>query len=230
FPELKNMKNSKKLTSASKLKHQKKVSAFVTKLYSMLHDPTLSHLIWWSRLFQNDLTTFALLPGTEFASCLTTYFKHGNVASFVRQLHMYGFHKVCEGNQQHIMNNNNKNNKNNGGNSNINSDQNHTIWEFRHSSGKFRRSDQSHLHLIKRRVNSRRTSSNSDLLSINSVESTIDGNTLMINTIDRSQTTSSLKDTDVSDNHSIYGVNNNENNNSSTTNNNTIIDNVVPQK
>lgn len=149
-------KNPKRVSSTSSpIKQQKKVSAFVTKLYSMLHDPSLSHLIWWSRLYQNDNTTFALLPGTEFASCLTTYFKHGNVASFVRQLHMYGFHKVCEGNQQHLIQNS--------------YDQNHTIWEFRHTSGKFRRGDPSHLHLIKRRANPRRTSSNPDVSTTDSV-------------------------------------------------------------
>ena len=68
---------------------------------------------------------------------------------------MYGFHKVCEGNQQHLLQNS--------------YDQNHTIWEFRHTSGKFRRGDQSHLHLIKRRANSRKTSANPDANSVNSV-------------------------------------------------------------
>lgn len=66
---------------------------------------------------------------------------------------MYGFHKVCEGNQQHLLQSS--------------YDQNHTIWEFRHASGKFKRGDQNHLHLIKRRANSRRTSANPDVNSVN---------------------------------------------------------------
>lgn len=82
-------------SSAQRLPHHK-VSAFVAKLYAMLQDPKLSHLIWWSRLDDGDSSTFALLPGSAFARSLTSYFKHGNVASFVRQLHMYGFHKVCD--------------------------------------------------------------------------------------------------------------------------------------
>lgn len=146
-------KAPKRTQSVSKHKNNKKVSAFVTKLYTMLHDQTLSHLIWWSRLYQNDHHTFALLPGSEFATCLTTYFKHGNVASFVRQLHMYGFHKVCEANQ-------------NNPNSNL---PNTTVWEFRHNSKTFRRGDSSNLHLIKRRTNSRRSSAN-DTTTINNDE------------------------------------------------------------
>ena len=68
----------------------------------MLHDPALSHLIWWTNR-NGEQNTFALCPGKEFADCLTQYFKHGNVASFVRQLHMYGFHKVSDPCPLHIL-------------------------------------------------------------------------------------------------------------------------------
>lgn len=103
-----------------------KKNAFVHKLYSMLSDEKLSHLIWWNEN-SGAKNTFSLLPGKEFSKILSNYFKHGNVASFVRQLHMYGFHKV---------------NDNNSDNS---------IWEFKHSSGKFRKDDEESLVHIKRR-------------------------------------------------------------------------------
>lgn len=122
-----------------------KVSAFVSKLYSMLDDPKLSKLIWWSRLDQGDTTIFALLPGFEFADALTLYFKHGNVASFVRQLHMYGFHKVCNPTSEKM--------SLQLGGPEPRYDPRH-VWEFRHSSGKFRRGDEVSLPLIRRRSTS----------------------------------------------------------------------------
>ncbi|CCE72524.1 Piso0_000106 [Millerozyma farinosa CBS 7064] len=111
-----------------------KRNAFVHKLYSMLSDEGLSHLIWWTR--DEESSTFALRPSKEFASALTGYFKHGNVASFVRQLHMYGFHKVSDPSQ------------------NSGSEKDMPVWEFKHSSGKFRKNDESSLIYIKRRSSS----------------------------------------------------------------------------
>lgn len=127
-------KNPKKHTVR---RSQKKVSAFILKLFNMLHDPNLSNLIWWSRLDQDDVTTFALVPGSQFSQCLAVYFKHSNVASFVRQLHMYGFHKVSDLPL------------NGAGND-------HSIWEFRHSLGQFKRGDTQLLQRIKRRNNNKK--------------------------------------------------------------------------
>ncbi|RLV85488.1 Transcription factor SFL2 [Meyerozyma sp. JA9] len=119
-----------------------KKNAFVHKLYSMLNDESLSQLIWWTGGEHSN--TFALFPGKEFASVLTRYFKHGNVASFVRQLHMYGFHKVSDPHAH----------------KQDDDDSQPPIWEFKHSSGKFRKNDESSLLYIKRRSSSNSSRSN----------------------------------------------------------------------
>ncbi|KAL7665439.1 hypothetical protein ABC855_g1032 [[Candida] zeylanoides] len=121
-----------------------KKNAFVHKLYSMLSDAKLSHLIWWTAAAEQN--TFALFPGKEFAHALTGYFKHGNVASFVRQLHMYGFHKVSDPapHAPHA-----------GG-----ADETPPVWEFKHSSGKFKKDDEHSLVYIKRRSSSNSSRSN----------------------------------------------------------------------
>ncbi|KAM0747969.1 hypothetical protein T439DRAFT_87572 [Meredithblackwellia eburnea MCA 4105] len=70
---------------------QKVQGAFVVKLFSMVSSEWLSHLIAWSY----DGSTFSVLNPQEFArSVLPLYFKHSNFQSFVRQLNIYGFHKV----------------------------------------------------------------------------------------------------------------------------------------
>lgn len=110
----------------------------------MLEDPKLSSMIWWTRSSGHsqhannaDFNAFTLRPNKEFSECLKLYFKHGNVASLVRQLHMYGFHKVmgdapspkdpasATGPQ--------------------------AAWSFTHSSGLFRKGDEISLNQIKRR-------------------------------------------------------------------------------
>ncbi|CAK9441562.1 uncharacterized protein LODBEIA_P54300 [Lodderomyces beijingensis] len=147
-----------------------KKNAFVSKLFTMLSDPNLNSLIWWSTN-NPEQNTFSLYPGKEFAHCLTRYFKHGNVASFVRQLHMYGFHKVSDSNNS----NNNANNPHNHG-PGLNDPYGQAIdpsdptayldkdvppiWEFKHSSGKFKKDDESSLIYIKRRSSSHSSSRN----------------------------------------------------------------------
>lgn len=65
--------------------------AFVNKLWSMLNDETNEHLIQWSY----DGQSFIVTRREEFVhEVLPRYFKHSNFASFVRQLNMYGWHKV----------------------------------------------------------------------------------------------------------------------------------------
>lgn len=56
-----------------------------------MNDPKCDHLIRWSP----SGTSFLVLDEDEFSKTLIPdLFKHNNYASFVRQLNMYGFHKV----------------------------------------------------------------------------------------------------------------------------------------
>lgn len=103
-------------------------TAFIHKLYSMLEDRSIQHLISWS----NTNESFVMSPSNEFSKVLAQYFKHTNISSFVRQLNMYGFHKV--------------------------SDVFHTgspesaLWEFKHGNGNFKKGDLMGLREIKRRA------------------------------------------------------------------------------
>ncbi|KAL5114428.1 Flocculation suppression protein [Pleosporales sp. CAS-2024a] len=103
-------------------------TAFIHKLYNMLEDQSIQHLISWSTTNES----FVMSPSSEFSKVLSCYFKHTNISSFVRQLNMYGFHKV--------------------------SDVFHTaspdspLWEFKHGNGNFKRGDLVGLREIKRRA------------------------------------------------------------------------------
>nr|XP_060644437.1 heat shock factor protein 4 [Anolis sagrei ordinatus] len=67
------------------------VPAFLTKLWTLVEDPDTNHLICWSI----NGTSFHVFDQGRFAKeVLPKYFKHNNMASFVRQLNMYGFRKV----------------------------------------------------------------------------------------------------------------------------------------
>ncbi|KXN91101.1 Heat shock factor protein [Leucoagaricus sp. SymC.cos] len=64
---------------------------FVTKLYQMINDPKSAHFIAWTELG----TSFVVSNVGEFSrTILGSHFKHNNFSSFVRQLNMYGFHKI----------------------------------------------------------------------------------------------------------------------------------------
>ncbi|KAI6150345.1 hypothetical protein BKA82DRAFT_484428 [Pisolithus tinctorius] len=64
---------------------------FVTKLYQMVNDPESQHHITWTELG----TSFVVSDVGEFSrSILRSHFKYNNFSSFVRQLNMYGFHKI----------------------------------------------------------------------------------------------------------------------------------------
>uniref|UniRef100_G1QDM9 HSF-type DNA-binding domain-containing protein n=1 Tax=Myotis lucifugus TaxID=59463 RepID=G1QDM9_MYOLU len=67
------------------------VPAFLTKLWTLVSDPDTDALICWSP----SGNSFHVYDQGQFAKeVLPKYFKHNNMASFVRQLNMYGFRKV----------------------------------------------------------------------------------------------------------------------------------------
>ncbi|KAG6829868.1 hypothetical protein H0H92_003212 [Tricholoma furcatifolium] len=67
------------------------VPAFLQKLHEMVNDPKNADLIRWS----DAGDSFFVLDHERFArEVLGRWFKHQNFASFVRQLNMYGFHKI----------------------------------------------------------------------------------------------------------------------------------------
>ncbi|KAI5929436.1 heat shock factor protein 1 isoform X2 [Manis javanica] len=67
------------------------VPAFLTKLWTLVSDPDTDALIGWSP----GGNSFHVSDQGQFAKeVLPKYFKHNNMASFVRQLNMYGFRKV----------------------------------------------------------------------------------------------------------------------------------------
>ncbi|XP_057211187.1 heat shock factor protein 1 isoform X1 [Triplophysa rosa] len=67
------------------------VPAFLTKLWTLVEDPDTDPLICWSP----NGTSFHVFDQGRFSKeVLPKYFKHNNMASFVRQLNMYGFRKV----------------------------------------------------------------------------------------------------------------------------------------
>ncbi|ORZ21448.1 hypothetical protein BCR42DRAFT_448288 [Absidia repens] len=70
---------------------QKNVAPFLNKVYNMVNDPSSDDLIRWA----SDGKSFFVVRHEDFArSVLPRFFKHSNFSSFVRQLNMYGFHKV----------------------------------------------------------------------------------------------------------------------------------------
>ncbi|XP_033830649.1 heat shock factor protein-like isoform X1 [Periophthalmus magnuspinnatus] len=67
------------------------VPAFLTKLWTLVEDPQTDSLIRWSP----SGTSFHVFDQGRFSKeVLPKFFKHNNMASFIRQLNMYGFRKV----------------------------------------------------------------------------------------------------------------------------------------
>ncbi|KAL1919114.1 uncharacterized protein VTP21DRAFT_2496 [Calcarisporiella thermophila] len=103
-------------------------ATFVNKLYSMVEDEKNRKLISWS-----GVDIFCVHNPTEFSrTILPQYFKHNNWQSFVRQLNMYGFHKVND------VFHSNPNTEN--------------TWEFKHP--KFQRGRPDMLRFIRRKTRS----------------------------------------------------------------------------
>lgn len=124
-------------TDSPKTSTRQTHTAFIHKLYQMLEDSNMAHLIWWSK----SADSFVIVPSEEFAKALSSYFKHTNISSFVRQLNMYGFHKVNESFPGYQADS--------------------SQWEFRHGQGSFKRGDLNALRDIKRRTSSKSVPSTS---------------------------------------------------------------------
>ncbi|KAF9435515.1 hypothetical protein BGZ76_006143 [Entomortierella beljakovae] len=78
------------ITMAGERKPVKVRSMFVDKLYKMVEDPSIQHLISWAK--EGDM--FYVYNCIKLSDdVLPKFFKHNNWQSFVRQLNMYGFHK-----------------------------------------------------------------------------------------------------------------------------------------
>ncbi|KAL5709593.1 Heat Stress Transcription Factor [Ranunculus cassubicifolius] len=67
------------------------VTAFLTKTFDLVDDPSLDHVISWGSTGQS----FVVWDPVVFArDIIPRNFKHNNLSSFVRQLNTYGFHKI----------------------------------------------------------------------------------------------------------------------------------------
>ncbi|KAK7083261.1 stress-responsive transcription factor hsf1 [Halocaridina rubra] len=67
------------------------IPAFLSKLWRLVDDKKTDDLICWTQTG----TSFIIQNQARFAyELLPQYYKHNNMASFIRQLNMYGFHKV----------------------------------------------------------------------------------------------------------------------------------------
>ncbi|XP_040285015.1 heat stress transcription factor B-1-like isoform X3 [Bufo bufo] len=94
------------------MKASSSVPKFLTKIWALVEDHRNAEYICWSQ----DGNSFIVLDEEKFAKeILPRHFKHNNMASFVRQLNWYGFHKVmqdetgstrhdkyCSGRYQHL--------------------------------------------------------------------------------------------------------------------------------
>ncbi|XP_018542168.1 heat shock factor protein 1 isoform X2 [Lates calcarifer] len=67
------------------------VPAFLTKLWTLVEDPDTDPLICWS---PSGASFHVFDQGRFSKEVLPKFFKHNNMASFIRQLNMYGFRKV----------------------------------------------------------------------------------------------------------------------------------------
>ncbi|CAM4533708.1 unnamed protein product [Lepidochelys olivacea] len=90
-PTTTTMKQQQQQPAAAAAAASAGVPAFLSKLWALLGEAPSNQLITWSQNGQS----FLVLDEQRFAKeILPKYFKHNNMASFVRQLNMYGFRKV----------------------------------------------------------------------------------------------------------------------------------------
>ncbi|EIM89636.1 uncharacterized protein STEHIDRAFT_51307, partial [Stereum hirsutum FP-91666 SS1] len=124
------------------------VPQFLQKLYELLNDPTNNDLIRWS----DNGDSFFVLDNERFRDVLGRWFKHQKFPSFVRQLNMYGFHKI-----PHLQH------------GTLKSDSETELWNFEHPN--FLRGQPDLLCLIQRKkqANQGANAPNTQILDINSI-------------------------------------------------------------
>ena len=77
----------------TKIKENTTPTPFILKLYELVNNPESQHLMRWCD--DPSRSGFVVLEPIELsATYLPKFFKHNNFSSFVRQLNIYGFHKV----------------------------------------------------------------------------------------------------------------------------------------
>ncbi|EDR23172.1 heat stress transcription factor C-1, putative [Entamoeba dispar SAW760] len=81
------------MNAMNKLKENTTPTPFILKLYELVNNPESQHLMRWCD--EPNRNGFVVLEPIELsAKYLPRFFKHNNFSSFVRQLNIYGFHKV----------------------------------------------------------------------------------------------------------------------------------------
>lgn len=71
------------------------VPAFLRKLWKIVNDSSIDDVVCWS----SEGDSFIIKNPAEFCyNLLPIYYKHNNMSSFIRQLNMYGFHKLANEN------------------------------------------------------------------------------------------------------------------------------------
>lgn len=87
------------MSNPSKLHFQEKIPSFIRKTYEILEENRFPDIIGWGK----DEKSIVISKPADFASqVLPLYFKHNHLTSFVRQLHMYNFHKRRSVGNDHI--------------------------------------------------------------------------------------------------------------------------------